>query len=397
MIEYLLLCALGILAGTVTGLIPGIHINLLSVLIVSFSAYLLEFVDGLSLGVFVMSMSVTHTFLDSIPSIFLGCPDADQALGVLPGHKLLLRGFGFGAVHLTLIGSLFGLIFSIALFPILINIVFIIYPLIKNLIGWMLVIVVTYMIFREKNRLTAGLIFLYSGILGLIILNIPNLNNPLFPLLSGLFGVSSLILSLNDKVKIPMQRFSKLKLKKSVLVRAVSASGFAGFLTSFMPGLGPAQGAVVAQSISGKIGDKGFLVLIGGLNTVNMILSLVTFYVLDKARNGSVIALSKLIEIDVSSIIIILISILFAGIISFFWAQILTRFFSHIVENINYVVLSSTIIFLIFLLTIFLSGWVGLVVLFTASFAGLLAPLNNVSRSHAMGCLMLPVIIYFLL
>ena len=91
----------GCCAGIITGLIPGIHINLVSLLLVSVSGYFLGFTSPIVLGVFIISMSVTHTFLDTLPSIFLGAPDADTALAVLPGHRLLLEGRGYEAVKLT--------------------------------------------------------------------------------------------------------------------------------------------------------------------------------------------------------------------------------------------------------------------------------------------------------
>ncbi len=46
-------------------------------------------------------------------------------------------------------------------------------------------------------------------------------------------------------------------------------------------------------------------------------------------------------------------------------------------------------------MTMFLSGFLGLVVLITASAAGIFAPTIGISRSHAMGCLMVPVILFF--
>ena len=122
-IEFLIAVLLGISAGIVTGLIPGIHINLVSLLVVSLSAFLLKFVSLPFLGVFIISMAITHTFLDILPAIFLGAPDADTALGVLPGHRLLLQGQGYEAVKLTVIGSLSSLILALILFPLFIIIV----------------------------------------------------------------------------------------------------------------------------------------------------------------------------------------------------------------------------------------------------------------------------------
>ena len=88
-IEILLAVLLGLLAGTVTGLIPGIHVNLVSLLALTFSPYLMQYTTPVSMAVCIISMSVTHSFLDFIPCLFLGAPDSDTALSILPGHKLL--------------------------------------------------------------------------------------------------------------------------------------------------------------------------------------------------------------------------------------------------------------------------------------------------------------------
>jgi len=115
--QLLLAIMIGILCGIVTGLTPGIHINLVSVLIVSLSSIFLEYTSALFLATIIISMGVTHTFLDSIPSIFLGAPDSDTVMAVLPGHKLLFQGLGWDAVRLTVIGSLLCLLLCIAIIP----------------------------------------------------------------------------------------------------------------------------------------------------------------------------------------------------------------------------------------------------------------------------------------
>ena len=150
-LEFLIAAIFGISAGILTGLIPGIHINLVSLLVVSLSAYLLGIFSPVSLGIFIISMAITHTFLDVIPAIFLGAPDADTALGVLPGHRLLLQGMGYEAVKLTVIGSLFSLILILLLVPLFIKIVPNIYEAIQQWIGWILLGLVIYMIFIEKG------------------------------------------------------------------------------------------------------------------------------------------------------------------------------------------------------------------------------------------------------
>lgn len=119
-IELIIALILGITAGTLTGLIPGVHINLVSLLLLISSPALLVYFPTLALVVFIVSMSVTHTLIDFIPSIFLGCPNEDTSLAVLPGHKFLQQGRGYEAVVLALIGGITGIIIILAITPLFI-------------------------------------------------------------------------------------------------------------------------------------------------------------------------------------------------------------------------------------------------------------------------------------
>ena len=239
----LLAILLGVFAGIITGLIPGIHINLISLLLVSISGYFLG-INPLMFGVFIIAMAVTHTFLDIIPSVFLGAPDADTALAVLPGHKLLLKGMGYEAIKLATIGSLLCLCFTIIIIPFLIPIVPLVYSFIQPHIGGILIVVVLFMILKEiglDKKFWAIVIFFLSGILGLIVLSIPNLKQPLFPMLSGLFGISILIVSLFQKVEIPEQRITEMiKMNGKDILKVVGVGTFSGSLTALFPGLGAA-------------------------------------------------------------------------------------------------------------------------------------------------------------
>jgi len=205
--------ALGVFAGIITGLIPGIHINLVSIMVIGISGFLLGFASPAAVGVFIISMAVTHTFLDSIPSIYLGAPDEDTALAVLPGHQLLLKGMGHEAVKLTVVGSLFCLLLSIALLPLFVFIFPIIYEKIKSYVGWILLFVVVFMILKERKLNTifwSFVVFLLSGILGIIVVSMEFLSQPLFPMLSGLFGLSTLLFSLSQEVVLPKQRITEM-------------------------------------------------------------------------------------------------------------------------------------------------------------------------------------------
>ncbi|MBR9691451.1 hypothetical protein GOV06_01570 [Candidatus Woesearchaeota archaeon] len=401
--EILLAIVIGTGAGVVTGLIPGIHINLVSLLLISISGYFIGIVNSLSLGVFIIAMAVTHTFLDIIPSVFLGAPDADTALAVLPGHKLLMEGKGFEAVKLATIGSLLCLIATILIIPFLVFFVADIYSFIQPYIGWILVVVVVFMILKEKGllkKLWGAFVFLITGILGIIVLSgLPNLEQPLFGMLSGLFGISLLLISMSNKVKIPKQKISEtIKISKGNLAKIVGAGTFSGSLTALFPGLGAAQAAIIGSQIVGKIGEYSFIILIGGINTVNFTFSLVTLYALQKARNGAVVAVLEILKsIDLIGLVVFLAAALVAGGIATFLAMYLTRVFSRYITKINYQYLCVGIILLIAGLVFYFSSWIGLLVLGVSTFIGMIPSLVGVKKSLAMGCLLLPVILFFVL
>jgi len=390
---------IGIAFGVFTGLTPGIHTNLVAVMLVSASPFLLVYTNPIVLSVFIIAISVTNTFVDAIPSIFLGAPDADMALGVLPGHRYLLKGWGYQAVKLTLIGSFGAVILSILMFPLSIPIVKFIYPLVKDYIGWMLIIVVVFMILRDNKKLWALFVFLIAGSLGLVVLNMPKLEQPLFPLLSGLFGISTLLISLRDTNSIPEQKTEeRIKVKWPVALKALLSGQFSGFITAIFPGLGAAQAAVISMQITRKLGDHGFMILIGSINTVNFILSISALYAIDKARNGSIVAISQLMTgIDLKISALFLAATLVSGAASVYITLKIAKVFSRLMNKINYRTLVIIIILFITALAILLSGPLGLLVLAVSTAVGIIPAEVKVTRTHSMGCLLLPVILYFIL
>ena len=397
-LELLLAALLGTLAGVVTGLTPGIHINLVSVLIVTAAPLLGQYFSLVSLCAFIISMSVTHSFLDTIPSVFLGAPDAATALGVLPGHRYLLRGWGLMAVKLSLVGSLVGAVLSVLLFPLFTLLVTLTYPFFKAVIGWLLLAIVLFMILRDRLKAWSAFVFLLAGALGVLVLNLPGLQNPLFPLLSGLFGVATLFVSLQETTSLPPQQESpELNVRPGVTVQALSAGQIAGFLTAMLPGLGPASAAVLSLQVFRNLGDHGYMILQGSLSTVNFVLSLAALLVLDKARNGSVIAIQQLLaSVTLAHIMLFLAITLTATGAATLLTLWFGKVFCRLVSVVNYRALVTGIILFIVILTPILRSWTGVLILIISTAVGLIPAIVKVARVHAMGCLLLPVILYFL-
>ena len=104
-IELILALVAGCFFGIITGITPGLHINLVAAILFSLSAFLLQYTNVIVLGCFIIAMSITHTFSDFISATYLGAPSDETALAVMPAHRLLFKGMGHEAVKLATLGS----------------------------------------------------------------------------------------------------------------------------------------------------------------------------------------------------------------------------------------------------------------------------------------------------
>jgi len=406
-LEIILALLLGILAGTITGLTPGIHINLISSLILAL--YTTTFLENFSLPlvIFVISLSITHTFVDFIPSIFLGAPDETSFLSVLPGHELLLEGKGYEALVYTLYGGLTALLIILFTTPIFIFFLPKIYPYALNIMPWILIVFSLYLISTEKNTkkiLFAIIFFLASGFLGIVVLDLaeikPNFNEPLLPLFSGLFGASNLIISINKKTKIPKQEIKpikKINIQKKSFLESTLISTIVSPLTAFLPGLGASQAAVIGTELSGKTSKQNFLFLVGAINIIVMGLSFIGLYSINKTRTGSALAVKKLISVlTFEHLLIILTIITLSGTLSFFLSLSIGKIISKKINTINYSKISIIVLMILTFFIILLTKYLGLIIFITSTSLGICCILIGVKRSNLMGCLLLPTILFYL-
>ena len=403
LIQILFSLIIGILAGTITGLIPGIHINLIGIFLVSLSASLFSSITPIYLVVFIASMAIAHTFIDFIPSIFLGCPDTDTELSVLPGHELLKKGQGYEAIILTCYGSLaaiFILILISSPFFIFKESIIYLYNFIPALIPGLLILASFFLISLENKKFSALFVFLLTGFLGIIILN-PHeilgksleLKQPLLPLLTGLFGGSMLVTSIKNKTQIPKQ---KIKRPSVNILKPIMGALIASPLCSFLPGLGSGQAAIIGNTIS-KLDKKGFLVLLGATNTLVMGFSFITLYIISKTRTGAAVAIQGIIgTLSWKILFLILVVTLISGIISFFITIFLAKFFSQKIAKVNYTIISTITLIFLGIMIFLVCGFLGLAILTASTFTGIYCISLKVKRTNMMGCLLLPTIIFYL-
>ena len=337
-------------------------------------------------------MSITHTFVDFIPSIFLGCPDTETELSILPGHKLLKKGHGYAAVILTNKGSIAAtILFTVIAFPTIL-IISTLSPLIEKIIPFILIIISFLLILKEKQKSIALEIFLITGILGLIIFNL-NIENSLLPLLTGLFGSPLLIQSIKKRTIIPKQKIinPKIKIKKPIL-GSLLASPFC----SFLPGIGAGQAAIIGNSLI-KTNRDGFLILLGATNTFVMCFSFLSLYAINKTRTGSALAIKELSNsLSQELLILVLLTILISGIISFFLTKKLTKMISQKITNFNYTKISITTLSILILVVFFITSLKGVLIFTAATLIGLYSTKYKIRKTNMMGCLLIPTIWIYL-
>ena len=312
---------LGILAGVITGLFPGIHINLVAAGLLASVGYFSGVAVEL-LVIFVVAMAITHTFIDFIPSIFLGAPEEDSFLAVLPGHQMLKEGRGYEAIVMTLYGGVVALPIILIFSAFFVLFLADVYDFFKLVIPYVLIFISLYLIFTEEEWILSGIVFIFAGFLGMFVFSLP-VKEPLLPLLSGLFGVSGLIVSLKSKSKIPRQEvgsWRSVKIGRKEFWRTTFSGAVAAPLCSFLPGIGSGHAAVLGSELNGgdKRDRKSFLFLVGMINTVVMALSFVTIYSIGRTRSGAAVAVSELVgKMDSEYLFLIISVVILSGIVSF--------------------------------------------------------------------------------
>ena len=306
---------------------------------------------------------------------------------------MMLQGRAYEALFLTVVGGLGVVVLTVLTFPLLLYLLPFLYNSVSLYIHYLLIFVVLWMIISENKAgvLWASLIFLVSGVFGTLSLNTFPLIS-IFPALTGLFGISGLIISLKIKTTIPKQSESR---EVGVSIKGIFTGWFSGLLVGILPGVGSSQAGVIASNVF-KADKKDFLTAIGGINTSNILFTFISFFTLEKIRSGSVAAISQILPSPTLHDTIVIIVV---GLITAFIAAIVTlktgKFVIRKIEKINYQKISLFIIFLLVALVVVFSGLVGLLIMFVGTCIGLLTVSLKIKRSHMMGFFLLPTILYF--
>jgi len=388
MIEILII-VLGSFVGVFTGLVPGIHPN--TVVFTSLPVYFSAEIGLLPYLCFIAGLSVCHTFHDFLPSIFLGAPEADTALASIPGVEMAENGKGIEAFYYTVMGGTVAILTLVFLTPFLLIFLEAIYGILEPYMALILGFFLFVLVFDSENRFASITLMALSGSLGLIAFSMPiNSQNVLMPVFAGMFALPTFLTSFAvGEVK---QQESP-KINNDICARGGVLGAIAGLLTGVFPGLtGSAATSFFTPLMKEK--KKEFLSALGAVNTSDALVSFLSLYILEKARSGPAVALKAAADFSSPQLIFLLGASVFATAVSIVLALNTPRKFLYILENYSFRKALLAALVVIFGSTVFLTGPIGILVLFTSACIGYAGALKS-ERRVLISVLMVPAIVMF--
>ena len=388
----------GVTLGTLSGLIPGLHANNFALLLAGIAPSIPA--DPLLVGIAMLGAGVVHSFLDIVPALALGVPDAATAIAALPGHRLVIAGRGREAMRLSAVGS--GLAVALAL-PLAVPITWVMvrsYPTVRAHLPVLLGLVVVFLVVTESSKRAAVggfCAFVASAVLGALTLDV-NPTAPLgtggilAPLFAGLFGAPVLIDAIGG-AGVPKQSDARITMGRRDLGLSAGAGSLSGAIVGYIPGISAAIAAVAALPlVPRREADRGFIVATSGANTANTIFALFALVALGTPRTGVTVALDT--AAVPLALPVLLVSAATAAVCGFMLVLLLGDAYLRIVGNVEYTHLSIGILGLLAGLSFAFAGGFGVGVFVVAGALGLIPPRLGARRVHLMGVLIGPLIMW---
>ena len=396
-LSFCLFAGGGIALGTASGLVPGLHANNFALLLAATAASIPA--DPLFVGVAMLTAGVVHTFLDIVPMLTLGVPDAAMAISALPGHRLVLEGRGREALRLSAVGS--GLAVAVAL-PLAVPITWLMthaYPVVRANLWIVLGGVVCLLVVSESSTeaMVGGLVsFGLAAALGWTTLDVTpeaplGAGSMLTPLLTGLFGAPILLDAMGGG-GVPPQADAKLTMGRRDLGLTAGAGSVAGAVVGYLPGISAAIASVLAlPAVPNRDPDRGFIVATSGANTANTVFALFALLALGTPRTGVMVAINDTgVPLDVP---VLLAAVVVGAACGTLLVVALGDRYLLTVGRMNYTTVSLVVLGFLCLLSFAFTGILGLVVFGASTVVGLVPPRFGARRVHLMGVLIGPLII----
>ena len=404
----------GVGLGTVTGLIPGLHVNSVAFVLVGVAPGLDG--PGAAVAAAILAAGVVHTFLSIVPGLVLGVPDAATAPGVLPGHRLVLAGRGREAIRLSALGSGVALAGSVAVALPLSQVVAAGREWLLAALPVLLAAVTGLLILAEPTRrgkIGGAVCLAVATGLGLLALDLPasgplspdGAASMLAPIFGGLFGAPILLDALDARGAIPPQDGTDLGLPPPGVLRAALSGVAGGTLVGYLPGVSAGVAAVLALGGAGGSGpagrgsDRAYVVATSGADTATAVFAVASLAVLGAPRSGVTVAIAELgggngsgaASAPAFGLAGMLLVVVFAAGLGIVLLVTVGDRYLGVVRRLPRRPLVVGVLCLLFALAVGFAGMLGGAVFCVAAVVGLLPPRLGARRVHLMGVLLGPV------
>jgi putative membrane protein len=384
----------GVVLGTLSGLVPGLHANNFALLLAGAA----ERVPGppVLVAAAMLAAGVVHTFLDVVPATALGVPDPAMAAGALPAHRLVAEGRGPEALRLSALGSA-GAVAAAALLALPVTqLVETVYPVLRGILplvlgGAALALVVSEPTWRRRIGGVCSLAA--STVLGAVALDLP-VEGPvagdvLAPLFAGLFGVPVLLDALAGG-DVPPQPERRVALAPGAVAGLAALGTLAGAAVGYLPGVSSAVAATLALSaVPGRYGARGFVVATSAVNTANTAFATCALLALGTPRTGVLVAVERAAGVPPPGPLVVAVGVASAA--GFVLVLVVGDVYLRAVRRADYARLSAGVLCLLVVVSYLLSGPVGVGVLGAAAAVGRIPVRFSARRAHLMGVLLGPI------
>ena len=386
--------SVGVALGTCSGLVPGLHVNTLALLLAA-AAPMAPGPPHL-VGAALLAAGVTHSFLDVVPMLALGVPDAAMAVSALPGHRLVLGGRGREALRVSALGSAAAVAVAFVLGApvtwLAVRAAPVVYEHLTLVVG---VLLATLLVREDSWRARAGALLAAgaSGLLGVVALPMrPDAVVPtgdvLSPLFAGLFGAPVLLAAFRG-AGVPEQADAAVAVSPRAVVQPGVAGSLAGAAVAYVPGVSGAIAAIFALDLTRADGDRAFVAALSGVNTANTVFALFALFALGSPRTGVLVAFER--ASLPRTLPLLLASVGLAAAAAAAMVPVLGDRYFRLVRTVDHRRLTAAVCVLLVALAWLFAGLTGVALLGAATLVGLIPPAFGARRVHLMAVLLVPI------
>ncbi len=376
MFDLILFFVLGVCIGALSGLIPGIHPNMISAIMI------LQDIGYEKKAVLLVSIYAGHTVFSYIPSIFFGIPDERTTVSVLPGQRMVREGEGILALKTMVVSALVASVVAVFLIPFAMWFYPFAYSSIRPWLAHLLILASALLVLRTINPLRSALIFLLAGVLGIFALNV-DMPDVFLPLFSGFFAMGAILHYRKSDILKQREMNPDFEILKYALLGTLL-----GGLANLIPAISSAGQVAALVSIFIAFESKNYLATIAAINVGQFIFAFASSASIEKARHGVIVNLGQVLDIGANMqalLLYFLLGIGISGLMVYFFRKKISLLAKIDFSEFNKV-LAAYLLLIVFLL----NDFAGVVVFVIASLIGYITIRLNVERTIMMAAIIVP-------